>query len=802
MNRLTMTYRLSSFSKYAAAIIGCIFLFCLSAFSQPVADELQNKMAAFSQNNPREKIYVHTDKTFYVPGEIIWFKTYVVDGRFHKPIDLSKVAYVELLDKNNTPVLQAKIVLQKGSGKGSFLIPVSVTSGNFRLRAYTHWMRNSDAGFFFEKSVTVINTLKTLPPATAEKIKYDIQFFPEGGNLVNNIESKVAFKVTDQYGKGMDAGGVITGQRGDTIIAFKSVHAGMGDFSFTPKNGDTYKAIVHAGNDSAIVVSLPAAYEAGYELHTDEDANRLQLTVTASNQFNGETIYILCHTREKTNTAEARIMKTTQTVFSIDKNSLPAGVTIVSIFNSAKQPVCERLYFKKPSPGELSVAPDKPSYAIRSKVNLDIAANTILKQDEAADLSVSVYRVDSLQGVDNTDINTYLWLSSELKGRIESPEYYFTQTGADVTKATDELMLTQGWRRFKWDDVWSGKKPVFQYIPEYEGHVIIGKITNKKTGLPAQNISGYLSSPGRQFQFTSGLSDAQGLVYFNTKDFTGTEQIIAQVNGSQKEDYRIDILNPFSEIYPATPLRNLALESTLQNQLTNHSINSQVQTTYSNDSLNKFFYPYTDTTHFFGAPDRSYVLDDYTRFTTMEEVLREYVLEVAPRKQSRKFHLYVLKNPHEFFENDALVLIDGVPFFDMDSVMAIDPLKIRKIEVVTKEYILGHLNAPGIISYSTYKGDLDGVRLDPTALVVEYESLQLQREFYAPLYETAAQRNSRVPDFRNTLYWQPDLKLAGPQKKALSFYTSDLDGKYVILLQGVSTTGNTFSSTASFEVKR
>lgn len=801
MKRLTMTYKRSCiFSRYAAGAVLAIFVFCSSSFSQSVTEELEKKMADYSQNNPREKIYVHTDKTFYVPGEIIWFKAYVVDGRFHKPIDLSKVAYIEVLDKNNTPVLQAKIALQKGSGKGSFLIPVSVSTGPFRLRAYTHWMRNRDASFFFEKSLTIVNTLKALPPSAPERPRYDIGFFPEGGNLVDDIESKVAFKVTDQYGQGVDATGTIISQRNDTVATFKSIHAGMGDFTFKPKNGDTYKAVVKSGTDSSVVVALPAAYEAGYVLHTEDAGNRLLLTVTASNRFNEETIYMLSHTREKTNTAEAKIIKENKAVFSIDKNILPAGVTVFTIFNAAKQPVCERLYFKKPAPGDISITPDKSNYTNRSKVTLSITNS--LSQDDVTDMSVSVYRIDSLQAIDNTDIASYLLLSSDLKGTIESPEYYFTQPDDKAVKATDELMLTQGWRRFKWEEVWSGKKPAFQFIPEYEGHVIIGKIINKKTGQPAENINGYLSSPGRLFQFTSGVSDAQGLVYFNTKEFTGTEQIIAQLNGKQNEDYRIDILNPFSEVYNTVPLRMPVFESSIQNQMLNHSINSQVQTAYSNDSLNKFYFPYTDTSHFFGVPDRTYALDDYTRFTTMEEVLREYVLEVAPRKQNKRFHIYVLKDAHEFFGLDALVLIDGVPFFDMDSVMAVDPLKIKKIDVVTKEYVLGHLNAPGIVSYSTYKGDLDGVRLDPNAVVIEYESLQLQREFYSPVYETNAQRMSRLPDFRNTLFWSPDIKTTGSQKKEVTFYTSDLDGKYFIVLQGVSDKGTVFSSSSSFDVKK
>ncbi len=789
--------------KYVGLSACCFFLFGIFSHAQSVTEGIEKQISEYAQNNPQEKIFVHTDKSFYVPGEIIWFKIYTVDARFHMPVDLSKVVYVEILDKNNMPVLQTKTALKKGSGNGSFLIPVSITSGNFRLRAYTRWMKNWDADFYFEKPVTIINTLKNLSSPAPERLKYDIQFFPEGGNLVNNIESKVAFKVTNQYGNGLDCSGVIINQRNDTLLQFKPLHLGIGNFLFTPKPGENYKAIVNIPKDSSkITVPLPAAYESGYVMRVEDAGNQLQVTVITGSQSSNETVYLVSHTRQKTNSAEGRAVSSGKSIFMVDKSSLPPGITTFTLFNQSRQPVCERLYFKKPGLTGLAVNPDKASYSTRSKVTLDLAGDNSITQNESADMSLSVYRVDSLQSTDNTDIATYLWLTSDLKGSVESPGYYFTHTGEEAEKAADNLMLTHGWRRFKWEDVLSGKKPSFQFIPEYEGHIVTGKIINKKTGLPAENIIGYFSSPAKKFQFTSGTSNAQGLVYFNTKDFTGTEQIIVQTNNKLNADYRIDILNPFSETYPSSLLPALAIQPTMQNQLLSHSINSQVQTTYSNDSLQKFYFPYTDTSHFYGIPDRAYYLDDYTRFTTMEEVLREYVLEVAPRIQSKKFHLYVLKNAHEFFEHDALVLIDGVPYFDMDSVMAVDPLKIKKVEILAKEYYLGPVASDGIISYTTYKGDLDGVRLDPGAVVIEYEGLQLQREFYSPRYETPAQKNSRTPDFRNQLYWVPDVKLSGQSKEQLSFYTSDLEGKYFIMLQGISGNGKIFSTTATFDVKK
>src|SRR5215831_2778162 len=133
------------------------FLFLFSAIllhaQQETIRGLTEPFDQYRKKGLQEKLYVHTDKDFFLAGEIIWFKIYYVDGNFHKPLDVSKVAYVEILDKNNKPLMQIKTALKKGTGGGTFFLPASVTSGIYRLRAYTNWMKNFGAGYFFEKPV-------------------------------------------------------------------------------------------------------------------------------------------------------------------------------------------------------------------------------------------------------------------------------------------------------------------------------------------------------------------------------------------------------------------------------------------------------------------------------------------------------------------------------------------------------------------------------------------------------------------------------------------------------------------------
>ncbi|MEM1136842.1 MAG: hypothetical protein AAGI07_13475, partial [Bacteroidota bacterium] len=177
-------------------------------------------------------------------GEILWFKIYCVDATYHKSLDLSKVAYIELLDKNNKPVLKAKIDLENGLGDGSLYIPISSASGNYKLRAYTRWMRNGTPDFFFEQAISIVNSFTKPDLQEKNTTAYDIQFLPEGGNLLADVENRIACKVINDLGEGVNYSGIIINDSGDTLQYFRAHKFGMGSFLFTPKNSETYKALI------------------------------------------------------------------------------------------------------------------------------------------------------------------------------------------------------------------------------------------------------------------------------------------------------------------------------------------------------------------------------------------------------------------------------------------------------------------------------------------------------------------------------------------------------------------------------
>ena len=772
-----------------------------------VHDSLLSSFEAYTQARLQEKIYAHTDKSFYLTGEICWFKLYYVDASFHLPLSMSKLAYVEILNDKNKPVLQAKIALQDGWGNGSFLLPVDLESGKYKLRSYTNWMKNYSADYFFEKEITIVNPRYfTGKDSLKQKTVYRMSIFPEGGNLVYGLQSKIAFSVTDQNNRGISCEGFIIDDLNDTLLTYKTLKFGNGSFVLTPATGRNYTAVTIMRDGEKIMQKLPAAFENGYAMRLEEsDHNMLKITVRVSgNRDSASIIYLFVHTR---GVVKAVLNNTTENgaaSFLVDKAKLGDGISQFTVFNAGRMPVCERLYFKFPEKRlELKLTTDNQLYASREKINIHIRSGDENGIPLPANCSMAVYQVDSMQEMDEMNIDNWLWLSSDLEGGVESPGYYFNNQSAEIAEAMDNLMMTRGWRRFRWEDLLQNKKPVFEFVPEYTGHIIRGKIIDSATGFPASGIAVYLSSPGGSLQFRTSISNAKGLIRFDMKDFYSNGELIVHTRDQKDSLLNIEIQDPFSQIYSGRTISHYSPAEISPALLMNHHVAQQVQNQFTGNKQNKFQIPGYDTLPFFGTPDVSYLLDNYTRFTTMEEVLREYVSPVTLSIRNGQYELRVLNTnrEHVFFESPPLVLLNGVPVFNFNRIINYDPLNVERLDIVTRPWYYGNIAFNGVLNFVGYDHHMPAFELDPHSTVIDYEGLQSQREFYSPVYDTEQKAESRLPDFRKLLYWSPDIQTNAKGENNIQLYSSDLGGKFVVILQGISKDGKPGTAVVEFIVK-
>ncbi|MFN8348155.1 MAG: hypothetical protein U0X91_24350 [Spirosomataceae bacterium] len=785
------------------AVVGALFL--MPAVGSGQINTVSQQLVQFNQRTVQEKIFVHLDRPLYLVGETVWFKAYCTDASLHRPLDMSKVAYLEVLDKDRNAVLQTKISLEGGKGFGSLFIPPFLQSGHYSVRSYTNWMKNFSPDFYFESAITIVNPFSkpTLTPVSKTIPTYDLQLFPEGGNLVKGLENTIAFRAIGEDGKGIAFRGAVVNQQNDTVARFEPQKFGIGSFPFTPAEGNQYRVLLNDAQKHWFTHAMPPVHEQGYVLQVSDSTSLfLKVNVSARN-MEGE-VSLLVHSRSVPKFAERSFLKQGKAIFLINKSSLGEGITTITLFDDRLKPVGERLYFKRPTQSLiLNGQTNKKQYAPREKMTIDISAlqNTA---PALADLSLSVYLTDSLPTPEQAWIDSYFGLSSDLKGTVESPAYYFQNTGPEADRALDNLMLTHGWRRFNREEVTQAKARDFAYLPEPVGHLIWGKVVDAKTGTPAKYIDTYLAAPGKRAQLFVATSDSLGRVFYEMKHFFGAKEIIVQTNTQRDSTYRIEISSPYSEKFSSYTLPPFSFDAGWKNALLARSINMQTRNAFLPKSAQQAITNETDTLAFFGIPDEKYLLDAYTRFPTVEEVMREYVPGVAVRKRQGKFifRVYDQLQSNIPFEEEPLIMLDGVPVFDTDKILAFDPLKIRKLEVIDGKYFLGPVSFSGIVSYTTYKGDLGGFPLDPRATVLSYEGVQPRKEFYAPRYDLAEQQKSRVPDFRNLLYWAPQLLTDVQGKQSISFYTSDQVGTYKVVIQGMTQNGIVGSKSFTFEVRK
>ncbi len=508
-------------------------------------------LSSFDAAHNPEKAYLQFDKPYYAAGDTIYFKAYVTMGKQHRLSNLSGVLHVDFINANNKIDQSIKLKIDSGVAWGDFALPDSLPKGSYRVRAYTRWMLNESDPAFFEKSIQIGSLTSTkIPESFVSKQvqtpgnKADIQFFPESGGMVTGIRSKIAFKAIDANGLGTSVKGEIVDDKNNEITAFSSTHLGMGYFYLEPEEGRTYKARLTFANGEQRMADLPTPGTKGIVLsvnndHIAEATVRIQAN-KAYYRKNRDKDYTLIIYSGGVAASIVRTLDSPAVRVDILKRHLHSGVATVTLFSPEGEPLCERLLFiQNYDRLNLDINSDKMVYAKREKAIIKL--NAINRAGDAAQghFSVSVTdesKVPVDENSENTILNNLL-LTSDLKGYVEQPNYYFADTSASADKNLDVLMLTQGYRRFTWKLVLSNKDSSLAYQPE-KGFEINGMVKNLFDKPIPNGIVTLVPSKGGPV--LSSVSDNRGTFHFSNLVFTDTAHLVlSAVNEKGKNSTRI-----------------------------------------------------------------------------------------------------------------------------------------------------------------------------------------------------------------------------------------------------------------------
>ncbi len=455
-----------------------------------VEESLMNQLSIY----PQEKIHVHTDRDYYVPGEKIWLKAYVTDAAIHQGQTASRYVYAELIDADESLVDRVMIrPTDDGLFHGHLFLSERIPEGNYTLRAYTRYMENLGDDYFFKKNIRIGELPSAVKQAVqakqAKKEKkqeedFDVSFFPEGGNLPEGVLCRVAFKALNKQGYPEVISGNVVNEQEAEIASVQTFHAGMGVFSYIPEQGKRYYLKCRNGNGLEKQFELPAVDTKACTLTALWRNNKLQVGVQKAIHSPEVPCYLLAHCRGLV--LHFSVWDLQKEVIAFAEEQLPAGVIQFVLLDKQMNPLSERLVFSKHDDGtKVALHTDKTAYHIRDRVLTSLSVTDADGNPLAGHLSAAITDNKDLAVDATTTILSSLMLTSELKGYIENPAYYLQD---DIYSATalDYLMMTHGWRRYNVPEVLKGN-PAHPQIPYEIGQEISGKTTSLMLAKPVAN---------------------------------------------------------------------------------------------------------------------------------------------------------------------------------------------------------------------------------------------------------------------------------------------------------------------------
>lgn len=334
-------------------------------------------------------------------------------------------------------------------------------------------------------------------------------------------------------------------------------------------------------------------------------------------------------------------------------------------------------------------------------------------------------------------------------------------------------------------------KPItLAWIPESEGHIAQAFVVEGQPELSTAR----LSVVGKDIRLFEGKQNEKNTYTFYTHGIHNVQEIVLDaVSNDKAQTSRLEILSPFTEKLPER-LPAMQLYSS-QEALLERSLGMQIQALILDTLPNT--QPTVSLLNL--KPHISYNLDEWVRFATVRETLIEFVQGIRTTKLNGETVIQTLQeNKLQFNNSKALVLIDGVPIENHEQVLEFDARLLHYLHQYLGEYTFGGKIYNGIVSMITHKENLNGLRLEKNATLSSYEFPQKNIVFPERTYENNQQKESRIPDFRHTLYWNPMLnQLSG----SIEFYTSDWSGTYVATLKGYTENGTTWEEKVDFIVE-
>lgn len=783
-------------------------LFSGNILAQAPIDSMIN---LYGEQFPQEKIHVHFDKPAYNSGETIWFKAYLFAGIM--PSNVSRNFYAEIVDPSGK-ILQQKIVpIFEASASGSFDLPLTLNTPTVIFRAYTTWMLNFDTSFLYTKTFRILNKNVPAGAAPAANSATSLKFFPEGGDLVTGLESIVAFKATDFYGMPVDVKGTIKDNSGAVVTNFESEHDGMGKIVLQPKEGATYYAEWQDQKKQVQKTPLPPAKKTGVVLRVLQQENKEGFVVRrqADAPDNLKTLHILAYFNQQVvYKARLNMRETFMLGGGIPLDGIPTGILQMTIFDANWNALAERVAFVNKEDYFFStrLTPVLKDVKKRGKNVIEIEVPDTLRSNMSIAITdAGVSKVDP----DGENIVSRLLLSGDLKGYIHNPYYYFLGTDEVIRGHLDLVMMTHGWRRFKWDDLAAGRLPQIKF--PRENYL---SIKAELAGVPPSQVpkntvlNMFLESKDSSRQLFSLGVDSTGKFSETGLIFFDTVKVFYQFQNNKFLANRgsMDFTNgTWRAAYTLRPDSLWRIPLPIDTSILNRGRMFAAEADRVRPDLAKKVKTLEAVTVTARARSRADELDanytsglfrgsDAVSFDLVNDPFAAGAMNIFQYLQGKVAGLQVT-NPTG--GTPSLSWRQATPTLFLNE-MQVDASALQNIPVTDIAYVKAFRppffgaaggGAGGAIAVYTKKGNEQSNNNQNTpglekGVLVGYAA---PKEFYSPDYSKESPLNE-VTDVRTTLYWAPYILTDnGSRRITLQFYNNDMSSRIRVILEGMNEEG-------------
>ena len=775
---------------------------------------------------PQEKLHLHTDRDYYVPGEKILFKAYLTDAFTHNYPTQSRYIYVELINQNDSLINRVMIHPENGLFHGHIFLSEIIPEGDYTLRAYTRHLENIGDDYFFKKNIRIGNLTSTSEQQlqveqrnsrkATVKDDYDVSFFSEGGNFVEGVLNKIAFKAINQSGYPESVSGKLINEAGAEILSTQTIHAGMGSFSLQPEPGKRYWLKCRNAEGLEKQFELPASHPHAYALTVLRQKNRISIGLRKSDLTSDIPCYLLAHCRGMLLYFDAWDVVKKSVVFLEDE--LPVGIIQFVLLDEQMNPLSERLVFSKNYEfARVEFKTDNETYKTRNKVKSSISLFDSDEDPLSGHLSVAITDDNDIAVDSSTTILSTLLLSSELKGYIENPAYYL-QDNVESAVALDYLMMTHGWRRYNIPEVAKGNHESPQF-PFQTSRQISGQMKSSNFSRPVSYSEVSALSTTGFIGFAS--TDEQGAFFFKDLEFSDSVSFYIQPSGKSGNNQIKFIID--QEKFPPlihAPQKPVAKISKIGED-SNNGIepNSFIQKAkqrakYDENMRIVNLSEVVVSAQRIERKDESrlgYHANHSSDITVRKKDLgNRYLGSIAdmlrhiPSVTIRKGEIRIRHNQEE-----PLIVIDGIVFYDTENFTnPLDMISVNDVESIDlfvggSTAVFGMHGFGGVISITTLRGPDNSILKNQNYNYILYKPLGYQNpvEFYSPKYETPESKYLTVPDYRTTVFWKPDIVISDTKEATFEFYTSDFPSTYSIVIEGITTDGKIIRKVEKIKVE-